>query len=217
MITTTGSAQSIAVEAQGPISYAGGSALIILELNKRAAFRRRLMFRDGRLDFFEVSQLVRYLQSVQSRTAEQDTQLHIVRWLKAQRQSGALSGDIMMSQICKDSNLPRYFEPTAYRRLNTVELGEMWNEAKQQSNNNIHVAKTGASEDTKTVEKITLAEPKQSEKSTSQDISTTAMILQQRKAALLDCARSSLQANGNTAPNAAQVFDEMMRIMTNSK
>jgi len=102
------------------------------ELNCRPFFRRRLMLKDGRVDFFEIVQLCRYLNSLPVRSAEQEAQLKIVMWLQEYRHSLApgSAGDLMMGQICNDQTLPMLFVPTPKLGVQSSILDKIWNEAK---------------------------------------------------------------------------------------
>lgn len=102
------------------------------ELNCRPFFRRRLMLKDGRVDFFEIVQLCRYLNSLPVRSAEQEAQLKIVMWLQEYRHSLASgsAGDLMMGQICNDQTLPMLFVPTPTLGVQSSILDKIWNEAK---------------------------------------------------------------------------------------
>lgn len=105
---------------------------IASELNCRPFFRRRLMLKDGRVDFFEIVQLCRYLNSLPVKNAEQEAQLKIVMWLQEYRHSLApgSAGDLMMGQICNDQTLPMLFVPTPTLGVQSSILDKIWNEAK---------------------------------------------------------------------------------------
>lgn len=102
------------------------------ELNLRPFFRRRLMLKDGRVDYFEVAQLSRYLKDVPNRSEEQETQLKIVMWIQDFRQSlvPGSTGDLMMGQICNDPTLPQLFVPVPSSGVQSSMLDKIWNEAK---------------------------------------------------------------------------------------